>query len=340
MSALLSAVALPALSIPSPSVSYLQLGPFRVHFYALCILTGMAVCLWLGARRWKAMGGTGERVFDVAMWAIPAGIVGARAYHVLITDPGSYFGPNATDPWAFLKIWEGGIGIMGAVSVGALGAWYGCRRYGINFPAFADAVAPGILLAQAFGRWGNWFNQELFGKPTTLPWGLEISTSSGNFPSQYPAGTLFHPTFLYESLWNLLGVALLLWLGRKGVLKLGQTLWLYVFYYGVGRLFIEMFLRIDTSEMLWGVRIHVWTALLLVLLGAVGFVVAGRRAAAKAAAGIEPAPAEFAPKPAADESAEDVEEKASEKEESNEDSDSSESSTKGSQTKGSQTKGS
>ena len=128
MSALLSAVALPALSIPSPSVSYLQLGPFRVHFYALCILTGMAVCLWLGARRWKAMGGTGERVFDVAMWAIPAGIVGARAYHVLITDPGSYFGPNVADPWAFLKIWEGGIGIMGAVSVGALGAWYGCRR--------------------------------------------------------------------------------------------------------------------------------------------------------------------------------------------------------------------
>ena len=166
---------IPLGSIPSPSVSYLQLGPFRVHFYALCILAGMAVCLWLGSRRWKAAGGTPERVFDVAMWAIPAGIVGARAYHVLITDPGSYFGPNVADPWAFLKIWEGGIGIMGAVSVGALGAWYGCRRYGMNFPAFADAVAPGILLAQAFGRWGNWFNQELFGKPTTLPWGLELS---------------------------------------------------------------------------------------------------------------------------------------------------------------------
>ena len=244
------------------------------------------------------------------MWAIPAGIVGARAYHVLITDPGSYFGPNVADPWAFLKIWEGGIGIMGAVSVGALGAWYGCRRYGMNFAAFADAVAPGILLAQAFGRWGNWFNQELFGKPTTLPWGLEISTSSGNFPSQYPAGTLFHPTFLYESLWNLLGVALLLWLGRKGVLKLGQTLWLYVFYYGVGRLFIEMFLRIDTSEMLWGVRIHVWTALLLVLLGAAGFVVAGRRAAAKAAAGVEPGPVEVAPK-RSEKKADDAEDSAS-----------------------------
>ena len=225
-------------SIPSPSVSYLQLGPFRVHFYALCILAGMAVCLWLGSRRWKAAGGTPERVFDVAMWAIPAGIVGARAYHVLITDPGSYFGPNVADPWAFLKIWEGGIGIMGAVSVGALGAWYGCRRYGMNFAAFADAVAPGILLAQAFGRWGNWFNQELFGKPTTLPWGLEISTSSGNFPSQYPAGTLFHPTFLYESLWNLVGFIALHFYSRKRRFK-GEMALLYVAWYGLGRAWIE-----------------------------------------------------------------------------------------------------
>lgn len=179
-----------------------------------------------------------------------------------------------------------------------------------EFPCFCGCGGPGILLAQAFGRWGNWFNQELFGKPTTLPWGLEISTSSGNFPSQYPAGTLFHPTFLYESLWNLLGVALLLWLSRKGVLKLGQTLWLYVFYYGVGRLFIEMFLRIDTSEMLWGVRIHVWTALLLVLLGAAGFVVAGRRAAAKDAAGVEPGPVEVAPK-RSEKKADDAEDSAS-----------------------------
>ena len=131
-----SAVSLPLASIPSPSVSYLQLGPFRIHFYALCILAGIIVCLWLSARRWAQVGGTRERVYDVAMWAIPAGIIGARAYHVLITDPGSYFGPNVSDPWAFLKIWEGGIGIMGAVSVGALGAWIACRRYQINYAAF------------------------------------------------------------------------------------------------------------------------------------------------------------------------------------------------------------
>ena len=293
-SAAVSAVSsVPMASIPSPDVSYIQVGPLRIHFYALCILAGIAVCLWLSGRRWAQMGGTRERVYDVAMWAIPAGIVGARAYHVLITDPGSYFGPKASgDPLAFLKIWEGGIGIMGAVSVGALGAWYACRRYRMNFAAFADAVAPGIILAQAFGRWGNWFNQELFGKPTTLPWGLQIDANSPNFPSQYPAGTLFHPTFLYESLWNLLGAFLLIYLGKKGVLKLGQTLWLYVLYYGVGRLFIEAFLRIDTSEMLLGLRIHVWTAGLLVVLGLTGFIVAGVRASAKAAAGVTDGPVE------------------------------------------------
>ena len=264
---------IPLGSIPSPSVSYLQLGPFRVHFYALCILAGMAVCLWLGSRRWKAAGGTPERVFDVAMWAIPAGIIGARAYHVLITDPGSYFGPNVADPWAFLKIWEGGIGIMGAVSVGALGAWYGCRRYGMNFPAFADAVAPGILLAQAFGRWGNWFNQELFGKPTTLPWGLQIDAA--HMPAGYPAGTLFHPTFLYECLWNLAAAALIVWLDRRHRFAGGQVFGLYLMAYTAGRCWIEM-LRIDDAHRVLGLRLNVWTSLLVFALGLLVFVVAGR----------------------------------------------------------------
>ena len=286
-----SAAALPLASIPSPSISYIQLGPFRIHFYALCILVGIIVCLWLSGRRWAQLGGTRERVYDVAMWAIPAGIIGARAYHVLITDPGSYFGSNVADPWAFLKIWEGGIGIMGAVSVGALGAWIACRRYRMNFAAFADAVAPGIILAQACGRWGNWFNQELFGKPTILPWGLEISQTSGNFPSQYPAGTLFHPTFLYESLWNLLGAFLLIFLGNR-FLKRGQTFWLYVLYYGIGRFLIELFLRIDASETVLGMRVHVWTAGALIVLGLVGFLAAGMRARAKAAAGVAESPVE------------------------------------------------
>ena len=269
-------------SIPSPSVSYLQLGPFRVHFYALCILAGMAVCLWLGSRRWKAAGGTPERVFDVAMWAIPAGIIGARAYHVLITDPGSYFGPNVADPWAFLKIWEGGIGIMGAVSVGALGAWYGCRRYGMNFPAFADAVAPGILLAQAFGRWGNWFNQELFGGPTTLPWGLQIDAA--HVPAGYPVGTLFHPTFLYESLWDLAGAALIVALERRRRFAAGQLFGMYLMVYTAGRAWIEM-LRIDDAHTVAGLRLNVWTSLAVFLLGVVLFVVAGRLGRSREVAG-------------------------------------------------------
>lgn len=263
-------------SLPSPSVSSFPVGPLTVHYYALCILTGIIVCLWLASRRWKNMGENPDNVWDIALWAIPFGIVGARAYHVLITDPQSYFG-SGVDPWGWIKIWEGGIGIMGAISVGALGAWIACKRYGISLANFADAAAPGILLAQAFGRWGNWFNQELFGKPTTLPWGLEIDPTSSNFPSQYPVETLFHPTFLYESLWNLLGVALLLFISRKGILKLGQTFWLYVLWYGIGRFLIEVFLRIDRSEMFLGLRIHIWTSGLLIVLGAMGFLLAGRR---------------------------------------------------------------
>lgn len=275
-------------SIPSPSISTIELGPLTIHYYALCILAGIMVCLWLTSRRWQAWGEDPERVWDIALWAIPMGIVGARAYHVLITDPGTYFGPGA-DPLGVVKIWEGGIGIMGAISVGGLGAWLACRRYGISLAKFADAVAPGIMLAQAMGRWGNWFNQELFGKPTTLPWGLEISATSPNFPSQYPVGTLFHPTFLYESLWNILGAILLLYLGKKGVFQRGQTFWAYVMWYGFGRLMIEAFLRIDTAEMLWGMRIHVWTSGTVLLLGILMFTLAGTRGRRKA---VEPSPAE------------------------------------------------
>ncbi|MFW0180250.1 prolipoprotein diacylglyceryl transferase [Rothia sp. P5766] len=263
-------------SIPSPSISTIELGPLTIHYYALCILAGIMLCLWLTSRRWQAWGEDPERVWDIALWAIPLGIVGARAYHVLITDPGTYFGPGA-DPLDVFKIWEGGIGIMGAISVGGLGAWLACHRYGISLAKFADAAAPGIMLAQAMGRWGNWFNQELFGKPTTLPWGLEISASSPNFPSQYPVGTLFHPTFLYESLWNILGATLLLYLGKKGFFQRGQTFWAYVVWYGFGRLMIEAFLRIDTAEMLWGMRIHVWTSGAIMLLGLAMFILMGWR---------------------------------------------------------------
>lgn len=265
-------------ALPSPASSFFSLDPVTIRYYALCILAGIVACLWLTARRWKQQGQDPEQVWDIALWAIPAGIIGARAYHVLITDPATYFGPDA-GPWDWIKIWEGGIGIMGAISAGALGAWLAARHYGVSLAHFADAAAPGILLAQAIGRWGNWFNQELFGKPTTLPWGLSIASDSYNFPHQYPVGTLFHPTFLYESLWNLVGVALLLYMGRRSLLKLGQTFWLYVLWYSVGRCLIEIFLRIDSSQLFLGLRVHVWTSAFLTVLGLAGLLIAGKRAA-------------------------------------------------------------
>jgi prolipoprotein diacylglyceryl transferase len=269
--------------IPSPDWSGFSVGPLTVHAYALCILAGIAAALWLTTRRWEARGRDPEIVWDIVMWAVPAGIVGARLYHVLITDPAGYFGPGA-DPLDALRIWEGGLGIMGAVACGALAAWWVCRRHGIPLAVFADAAAPGLLLAQAIGRWGNWFNQELFGRPTTLPWGLEIDPASVNFPAGLPADTLFHPTFLYESLWNLLGVVLLLALDRRLRLDGGRLFALYLVHYGVGRMLIELFLRIDPSLVLLGQRVHVWTSLGLVLLGLALLVGITRRRRARRAA--------------------------------------------------------
>ena len=265
------------LAIPSPQVSGVHLGPLTIHFYALCILVGMGLAMWLTARRWQRRGQDPDVLWDIVFWAVLAGIVGARIYHVCITDPAGYFGPGA-DPWDVLRIWEGGIGIMGAVTFGALAAWLVSRRHGLPLSVFADSVAPGLLLAQAVGRWGNWFNQELFGRPTTLPWGLEISPSSPNFPPGLPPDTLFHPTFLYESLWDLLGVALLLAVGRRVRHAHGRIFALYMVYYGLGRLAIELFLRVDPALMVGGVRVHVWTAMLIVVGGLVLWVLLGRRA--------------------------------------------------------------
>lgn len=269
---------IPVASIPSPTWSGFHLGPLTIHAYALCILLGIVVSLWLTSRRWRAMGEDPERIWDIVLWAIPFGLVGARMYHVFVTAPGDYFGPGR-DPMDAFKIWEGGIGIMGAVTLGGLGAWIACRRMGLSLAKFADAAAPGIIIAQGIGRWGNWFNQELFGKPTTLPWGLEIDPMSHNFPVQYPPGTLFHPTFLYESVWDILGGLLLLWLGRKFLVKRGQVFWTYVMYYGIGRFLIELFLRIDESDHFLGLRIHVWTSGTLVVLALVMLAVVSRRRA-------------------------------------------------------------
>lgn len=262
-------------SIPSPSSDFssFSLGPLTIHAYALCILAGIMVGLWLTARRWKARGLNTDDVWDIAIWAIPFGIIGGRLYHV-ISSPDAYFGADG-DLALIPQIWRGGLGIWGAVALGAVGAWIGCRRAGIKLSTFADAAAPGLLLAQAVGRWGNWFNQELFGAETDLPWGLEIDADNPNFPADAAPGTLFHPTFLYESLWNLAGVALLLLLDRRFRLRGGRLVWLYVAFYTAGRLWIEL-LRIDDAEMitLFGVtqRLNVWTSAALLIASLAVFI--------------------------------------------------------------------
>ncbi|ROZ64781.1 prolipoprotein diacylglyceryl transferase [Kocuria soli] len=267
-------------SIPSPDWSSFNLGPLTIHAYALCIMLGMVAAIMLTRKRWRDRGLDPDIVLDAALLAIPMGIVGARLYHVAITDPTYYFGS-----WEGLReipmLWHGGLGIMGAVAFGALAVWIVCRRNSVSFATFADCVAPSLLVAQAIGRWGNWFNQELFGGPTTLPWGLEISPQSGNFLAGMPVDTLFHPTFLYESLWNLLGAAVLIWLGRsartEGRVDGGRLFAVYLIWYGLGRMLIELFLRIDPSYTLMGVRIHVFTAAGLILLGLVLFWILSRR---------------------------------------------------------------
>ncbi|MDQ4489626.1 prolipoprotein diacylglyceryl transferase [Sinomonas sp. ASV486] len=270
------------MAIPSPVWSGFDIplpwGTLRIHAYALCILAGIVVALWLTARRWKARGGNTDAIWDIAIWAIPAGIIGGRLYHVF-TSPDRYFGPgyNGTgDLSAIPRIWEGGLGIWGAVVLGAAGAWIGCRRAGVRLTAFMDAAAPGLLLAQAIGRWGNYFNQELFGGPTTLPWGLEVDPGSPNFPAGYAPGTLFHPTFLYEMVWNVVGVIILLLLDRRFRFRGGRLFWLYAVYYTLGRVWIEA-LRIDDAQMITiaGVtaRLNVWTSI-LVFVGALVVLVA------------------------------------------------------------------
>ena len=259
-------------SIPSPSSGVWHLGPLPLRAYAFSILIGIFVAAWLTAKRWVARGGTADEVYDIAYWAVPFGIVGGRIYHV-ISSPDKYFGEGG-DPLKAFAIWEGGLGIWGAVAFGAVGAYIGCRRAGVSFGAFADALAPGLLIAQAIGRLGNWFNQELFGSATTLPWGLEISAQ--HLPAGYPVGTLFHPTFLYEMLWNLAAAGLLIYLDRRFRLGHGRVFWLYVMFYTAGRLWIEL-LRIDAAETILGLRLNVWTSIIVGLGALVAFIIVGRR---------------------------------------------------------------
>ena len=261
-------------SIPSPDVSYIELGPLRIHFYALFILTGIILALLLTESRLKARGVEAGVALDVSFWAIPFGILGGRFFHV-ITHPNDYFYQGA-DLLAPFRIWEGGLAIYGALLFGAVGAYIGSRKAGIKLTSYLDAVAPGILLAQAIGRWGNYFNSELFGLPTDLPWGLEISSSNRAYPAGLPEGVLFHPTFLYESIWSLVGVAILLAADKRFNLRWGRMIGLYFIYYSVGRIWVEA-IRIDPSEIVLGLRINIWSAIVGIVVGLAVMVISYRK---------------------------------------------------------------
>ena len=263
-----------ALFIPSPSQGVWHLGPFPLRGYALCIILGVVVAIWMGERRWVARGGLRGQVSDISIWAVPFGLVGGRVYHV-ITDPARYFGEGG-DPVTALYVWQGGLGIWGAIALGGVGAWIGARRAGIKLPPLADALAPGVVVAQAIGRWGNWFNQELFGRPSTQPWALEIERDKR--PPGYEAFETFHPTYLYECIWNLGAAGLVIWADRRFKLGHGRAFALYVMAYTAGRGWIEH-LRIDTVEAddVFGLRLNVWTSIVLFVLATAYFVVVGRR---------------------------------------------------------------
>ncbi len=249
--------------LPSPSQGVWHLGVIPIRAYALCIIAGVIVAVWVGERRYSAIGGRSGLMLDVATWAVPFGLVGARIYHV-ITDPELYFGGG--HDWAgIFKIWDGGLGIPGAIALGALGAWIACRRAGVRMAPVAGAAAAGIVLAQAIGRWGNWFNQELYGRPSTLPWALQISPQH-RMPG-FENVVTYQPTFLYESIWDV-GVALLIiWAMRRFRMTGDRGFALYVAAYGVGR-FITESLRIDYAHHILGLRVNQWMAILIFLGGA------------------------------------------------------------------------
>ena len=262
-------------SLPSPADGSIGIGPLQLRAYGLLIAIGVLAAVKLASHRWEKQGGRADDLTAVATWAVPAGLVGARLYHV-ITDYQRFQGRGLH---AF-AIWEGGLGIWGGVALGAAVGWLVARRRGVNATAMLDACAPAIPLAQAIGRWGNWFNQELFGRPTSLPWGLEIDPE--NRPARFADEATFHPTFLYESLWNLLVVGLLLAAERRYNLTRGRLFALYVAAYTLGRFWIEA-LRVDDAHHILGLRLNDWVSL-FVFLAAVVFLLR-RRPAPEADAG-------------------------------------------------------
>ena len=266
------------IAFPTPTQSALEIGPLTIHFYALCIITGIAIAIWLGDKRFRAQAINGRSVVsEVAITAVPVGIIGGRIYHV-ISSPSAYFGANG-NPVDALKIWQGGLGIWGAISLGILGAYvrYRTLQKRIDLPSFAvfvDALAPGILFAQAIGRFGNWFNGELFGRPLDTWWALDVPTRYR--PFGYSQFESFHPTFLYEAIWCTFVATLLIVFGKR--LKAGQVFAAYVFAYCFGRFFIEL-IRIDSANTIAGLRVNVWVSVIVAIGAALIFARGSRKIA-------------------------------------------------------------
>ncbi|MDO4887121.1 MAG: prolipoprotein diacylglyceryl transferase [Actinomycetaceae bacterium] len=259
-------------AIDSPSESVWHLGPVPLRAYALAIICGIVVAWVVLARRYRARSGPVQVIPDIMVVMVISGIVGGRLYHV-ITDYDLYFGPGR-DPISALYVWEGGLGIWGAITLGGVGAYLACRHYGLRLGPFGDAIAPALLLAQAIGRLGNYFNQELYGRPTDLPWALRIDYE--HLLPGYEPGQTFHPTFLYELLWCAVGALVLMWLDRRFKLRGGQVFACYVMIYTSGRVWIE-YLRIDTARQILGLRLNVWVSIVVFVGAALAFLLIRRR---------------------------------------------------------------
>lgn len=250
--------------IPSPSSNGVHLGPLFIHAYGLAYVFAVAAAILITRHRWAARGGDPELIGEVALWGFPAGLIGGRIYFDLTSS-------NLVPPhwWGPLAIWDGGLGIWGGIAGGAAAGIWVLRRRGVDVPAFLDAVAPALLVAQAIGRIGNYFNQELFGGPTTLPWGLEISPA--HRPPGYEQYATFHPTFLYELIWNLLLAGVLVWLARRRLVRAPGLFALYVTGYSFARIGEEL-LRVDPAHRIFGLRLNFYVATLLCLAGLAWFI--------------------------------------------------------------------
>jgi len=259
--------------IPSPHTGVVHLGPLQLHMYGLTLLVAIVLCIWLTGRRWVALGGDWDLVTRVAVWGVTFGVIGARAYHDITS-----WNEVPSPKWqGIFEVWKGGLGVWGGIFLGTVVGAAVIRRAGVSVPLFLDAAAPGLLLAQGVGRIGNWWNQELYGKPTTLPWALEIDAAHRPLDPKYAGYATFHPTFLYELIWDVVGVALLIYVGKRlrGRLNPPNLFALYVAWYCFGRFFEEL-LRIDPAHHIAGLRLNAWVSAIL-FAGAVVYIVLHQR---------------------------------------------------------------